>query len=143
MAMELPLELQINKLGFKDTTSVSGSDYDNLKSADLIINATNGIPFDIDLQLLFIDTISKMQYGATDAVKILSAAQVNATGEVTPVQTSQTFSLHERDVENLRKANGLVFSGVISSPSSGATISPLYSESEIKLNVVIKSKVNL
>ena len=143
LAMELPLELQINKLGFKDTTSISGGDFTNLEAADLIINATNGIPLDIDIQLLYIDTISKKQYGTSKGTRILSAAQVNSKGEITPVQSSQTFSLTMGDIENLRKANGLVFSGTVSSPASGATVAPLYSNSEIKLNVVIKSKVNL
>jgi len=143
LAMELPMELQINKLGFKDTTAISGGDFTNLESADLIINALNGIPLDIDIQLLYIDTISKIQYGASKGSRILSAAKVNSNGDITPVQSSKTFSLTKADMENLRKANGLVFSGTVSSPESGATVAPLYSDSEIKLNVVIKSKVNL
>ena len=143
LSMELPMELQINKLGFKDTTSISGSSFKNFESADLILNATNGIPLDIDMQLFYIDTISKKQYGASKGSRILSAAQVNSKGEITPVQSSQTFSLTKTDLENLSKANGLVFSGTVSSPDSGTTVAPLYSTSEIKLNVVIKSKINL
>ena len=143
MAMELPLELQINKLGFKDTTSISGSDYDKLETAELILNAKNGIPLDVDIQLLFVDTISKQQFGASKVTKILSAAQVSSSGVITPVQSSQTFSLDESEMANLRKANGLVFSGTVSSPASGATVAPILSDSKIEMNVVIKAKVNL
>lgn len=141
--MELPMELQVNQLGFKDTTSISGADFKNFASADLIVNAVNGIPLEFEMQLLFVDTISKTQYGVSEVSKILSAALVDASGDITPVQSSHTFSLNKTDIENLRKSNGLVFSGAVSSPSSGTAVAPIYSGSEIKLNVVIKSKVNL
>lgn len=143
LGLELPMELQVNQLGFKDTSKISGSDYNKVESVDLIINALNGIPLDIDLQLLFVDTISKVQYGASQMSKILSAAKVNTTGKITPVQSLQTFTLNPVEMRNLRKANGLVLSGKISSPDLGKTVAPIYSDSEIKLNVVVKTKVNL
>ena len=143
MAMELPLELQISNLAFKDTSGIKGTDYDKIESADLILNAKNGIPLDIDLQLLFVDTISKQQFGASKKTKILSAAQVNSSGVITPVQSSHTISLSSSDMENLRKANGIVFSGTVSSPSGGTVVAPIMSDSKIELNVAIKAQVNL
>jgi hypothetical protein len=143
MAMELPLELQISNLSFKDTSAIEAGDYDQIESADLILNAKNGVPLDIEMQLLFVDTISGTQYGASKSSKILSAATVNATGQITPVQSSHTFSLSKTEMDNLRKANGLVISGKISSTDPTKTVSPIMSDSKIEMNVVIKSKINL
>lgn len=143
MAMELPLELQIKDLAFKDTSAISGEDYEKIESAELILNAKNGIPLDINMQLLFVDTISKQQYGASKITKILSAAQVNSSGVITPVQSSLTFSLDATEMGNLRKANGIVFSGTVSSPSEGTVFAPIMSDSKLEMNVVIKAKVNL
>lgn len=143
MAIELPLELQTNNLAFSDTTKISGDNFDKIETADLIINAKNGIPLDVDLQLFFVDTISKKQYGVSKKTKILTAAQVNTSGVITPTQSSNTFSLDKSEMENLRKANGIVFSGTVSSPNTGTTIAPIMSDSKIELNVIIKSKVNL
>ncbi|MDP3435482.1 MAG: hypothetical protein Q8T04_21315 [Bacteroidota bacterium] len=143
MAMELPLELQISNLAFKDTSGINGSDYDKIESAELILNAKNGIPLDIDMQLIFIDTLQNIQFGASKKTKILSAAQVNSSGVITPVQSSQTFSLNAVEMENLRKANGIVFSGTVSSPSGGTVAAPIMSDSKLEMNVVIKAKVNL
>jgi hypothetical protein len=98
---------------------------------------------DIDLQLLFVDTISKQQYGASKTTKILSAAQVSNTGVITTLQSSQAFSLSSNDMVNLRKANGLVFIGKLSSPEEGAVVAPILSDSKIELNVAIKAKINL
>jgi hypothetical protein len=143
MVMELPIELKISNLAFKDTTSITGNNFDKLETAELIINAKNGIPLDVDLQLFFVDTISGKQFGTSKKTKILTAAQVNGSGVITPSQSSNTFGLDKSEMENLRKANGIVFVGSISSPSGGATVAPILWDSKIELNVVIKSKVNL
>ncbi|MBC8004142.1 MAG: hypothetical protein H7X84_01610 [Verrucomicrobia bacterium] len=143
LLMELPLELQISNLGFKDTTRISGSDFDQVETAELTLNAKNGIPLDIELQLLFVDTISKQQYGASKVSKVLSAAQVSESGEITPFQASHTFSLDKTELESLKKANGLVFSGKVSSPASGSKVARIFSDSKIEMNLVLKSKVNL
>ena len=143
MTMELPLELQISNLTFKETISISGGDFDKLETAELILKVNNGIPLDIDMQLFFVDTISKKQFGASKKTRILTAAQVNASGVITPTQSLNLFGLDKGEMENLRKANGIVLSGSVSSPASGATVAPIRSDSKIELNVIIKSKVNL
>ena len=143
LEMELPLQLQTSNLAFTDTSAITGSNFDKIETADLVLNATNGIPLDIDMQLLFVDTLSKNQYGTSKKSKVLSAAQVSATGVITTTQSMQTFSLDKTEMENLRKANGIVFLGTISSPAAGTALAPIKSDSKIELTVVIKSKVNL
>lgn len=143
LAMELPIELQVNNLTFKDTTGITGENFDEIENAELTINAKNGIPLDVDVQLFFIDTISKSQYGSSKKLKVLTAAQVNSTGVITPTVTSQPFGLDANEMKNLRKANGIVFSGTINSPVGGTGVSPLYSDSKLELNLVMKSKINL
>jgi hypothetical protein len=143
LAMELPIELQVNNLTFKDTTGITGENFDQIENAELTINAKNGIPLDVDVQLFFIDTISKSQYGSSKKLKVLTGAQVSSTGVITPTVTSQPFGLDANEMKNLRKANGVVFSGTISSPSGGSGISSLYSDSKLEINLVLKSKINL
>lgn len=143
LLMELPLELQISNLWFKDTTRISGNDFDKVETAELTLNAKNGIPLDVEMQLLFVDTISKQQYGASKITKVLSAAQVSESGVITPVQASHSFTLDQTELASLKKANGLVFCGKVSSPASGNTVARIFSDSKIEMNVVIKSKVNL
>ncbi len=143
MNLEIPLELQIKNLEIRDTTAISKGEYDNLESIDLILNAKNGIPLDIDMQLFFVDTISNKQFGSSKKTKILAAAQVDEAGKITPVQSSQTLSLDAAEMSNLRKANGIVFTGSLSSPSGGTKTATLYSASKLELSVVIKSKINL
>lgn len=143
MVMELPMELKISNLEFKDTVSVSKGNYDNLDNAELILNAKNGIPLDVEIQLFFIDTLEHIQLGSSKKMKILTAAQVDASGVITPVQSSQTFSLDAGEMDNLSRANGIIFSGTVSSPSGGTGVAPIMADSKIELNVVIKSNVNL
>lgn len=143
LAMELPIELQVNNLTFRDTTGITGDNFNDIENAELTINARNGIPLDVDVQLFFIDTISKIQYGSSKKLKVLTGAQVSSTGVITPTVTSQPFGLDTNEMKNLRKANGIVFTGTINSPSGGTGVSSLYSDSKLELNVVMKSKINL
>jgi hypothetical protein len=143
LAMELPVELQVNNLTFKDTTGITGDNFDQVENAELTINAKNGIPLDVDVQLFFIDTISKTQYGSSKKLKVLTGAQVSSSGVITPTVTSQPFALDAAEMINLRKANGVVFTGTINSPTGGTGVASLYSDSKLELNLVLKSKINL
>lgn len=143
MSMEMPMELQVSDLTFRDTSAISGADFKNVETADLIVNAKNGVPLDIDLQLLFVDTITGHQFGATKATRMLSAAKVNTDGSISVVESSHTFSLDQTQMQQLRQANGIVFSGIMSSPNNGATVAPIRSDSRIEMSIVVKSKVNL
>ncbi|MGE5427796.1 MAG: hypothetical protein ACM3O8_07870 [Methylococcaceae bacterium] len=143
MSLELPLELQVSNLTFRDTSAISGEDFKNIETADLILNTKNGVPLDIDLQLLFIDTITGHQFGATNVTRMLSTAQVSPQGTITPVESSHTFSLDKTQMEQLKKANAIVFSGILSSPNGGTGVAAIYSDSRIEMNIVVKSKVNL
>jgi hypothetical protein len=143
MALEMPMELQVSDLTFRDTSAISGEDFKNIETADLILTAKNGVPLDVDLQLLFIDSISGQQFGSTSVTRMLSAAQVSSSGAITSVESSHTFSLDKTQMDQLRKANAIVFSGILSSPNDGAAVAPINSDSRIEMNIVVKSKVNL
>lgn len=143
LALELPLQLQITNLTFKDTTGITGSDYENVQTAELILKAKNGLPLDVEMQLLYVDTLSGQQFGASKFTKVLSAAHVSDAGVITPVESTHSLTLESSELVMLRKANGLVFCGKVSSPDAGATVAPIYSDSNIELSVVLKSKINM
>jgi hypothetical protein len=143
MELELPMELQINALSFSDTSGITGDSFNKIESAELLVTAKNGIPLDLDMQLYFIDTISKVQFGTSKRTKILSAAKVDAAGEYIPFQETNTFILDKSEMDNLRKANAVVFSGTLISPLGKDKVVSILSSSRIEMNVVMKSKFNL
>ncbi len=143
LGIDLPFELQVNNLMFQDTTEINGEDLDMIKSAELIINAVNEIPLDIDVQLFFVDTISGTQFGSSTKSKLLTAAQVGTGGTITPVTSTNSISLSESEFDNLKKANGIVFKGFLSSPEDGTKEAAIYGSSRLNMNVVIKAKIDL
>ena len=138
VGLDLPFELQIENLVFQDTVEVDGGDYDMIKSAQLIINAINQIPLDVDLQLFFVDTISGQNYGSPIESSFLTGGSIN-----NPSTSQNTITLEEEDMNNLQKANGIVFKGFISSPQNGTQTATIYSESRLNVNVAIRSKIDL
>lgn len=143
MELDLPMELQINSLSFSDTTGISGDSFEKVESAELILTAKNGIPLDLDMQMLFVDTVSKVQYGTSKRTKILSAAKIDASGNYIPLESSHSFTLDKIEMDNLRKANGLVFSGTVISPLGETGTVTIFSESRIDFKTVMKAKLNL
>ncbi|HBL74900.1 MAG: hypothetical protein A2W90_06985 [Bacteroidetes bacterium GWF2_42_66] len=143
LGVELPFELQVKDLTFEDTVKIGSGDMDMIKSAELIVNAINEIPLDIDVQLFFIDTISGQQYSSSAKSKLLTAAQISTAGVITPVTSSNSIALDENELAGLKKANGIVFKGMISSPENGTKTAVIYSNSKLNMNVVIKSKIDL
>ena len=142
LGVDLPFELQVNNLTFSDTAKMDSGDLDMIKKAELFINAVNEIPLDIDVQLFFIDTISGQQYSSTAKNKLLTAAQISDAGVITAVNSSNSFILEDNELEGLKKANGIVFKGNISSPSNGTKTAVIYSQSKLDINVVIKAKLD-
>lgn len=143
LGVDLPFELQIKDLVFSDTVKMDSGDLDMIKRAELIINAVNEIPLDIDVQLFFIDTISGQQYSSSAKNKLLTAAQISDAGVITAVTSSNSIVLQENELEGLKRANGIVFKGSISSPANGTKTAVIYSQSKLNMNVVIKSKFDL
>ena len=142
LLMQLPLELQVSNLSFIDTTAITGSDFNKIESADLIINAQNGIPLDVAIQLSFIDS-TNISFDISRKWKVISAATVDASGVITPVKSTQTINLDKMEMEFFRRAKNIVFTGTVSVPAGGTGVAPMLSDSKIDLNVVIKANTNL
>lgn len=143
LGVDLPFELQVNNLTFEDTVKMDSGDLDKIKSAELIVNAVNEIPLDIDVQLFFVDTISGQQYSSSAKSKLLNAAQISDAGVITATNSSNTISLSETELSGLKKANGIIIKGSISSPASGTKTAVIYSKSKLNINVALKTKLDL
>jgi len=143
MKLVLPMELQINNLSFSDTTAISGKNFDKVESAELLINVTNEIPLDMDMQLFFVDTIANIQLGSSKRTQILTAGKIDASGNYLPVETTNTFTLDPNEIISLRKANAIVFSGRIISPLGKDKVISILSTSRMQVKSVIKPKLNL
>ncbi len=143
LGVDLPFELQVNNLTFEDTAKIDSGDLDKIKTAELIVNAINEIPLDIDVQLFFVDTISGQQFSSSAKNKLLSAAQISDTGVITATNSSHSITLNETELSGLKKANGIIFKGTISSPSNGTKSAVIYSKSKLNMSVSIKAKLDL
>ena len=138
LSLDLPFELKVKNLTFSDTVEIDGSDFDEIKTAEMKINAENQIPLTIGVQISFIDTISGNHFGSPIESNLLTGGTKQSPGI-----SNNTVSLDEEDVNNLKKANGIILKGIINSPNNGTETATIYSDSRLKLNVAIKSKIDL
>jgi len=138
VGLDLPFEMKFENLSFQDTSKIDGSDFDMVKSAELIISATNEIPLDVKIQIFFVDTISGEHFGSTIESDLLESGSIS-----NPTTSENTITLDEDDADNLQKANAIVFKGIINTPQNGSQTAVLYSGSMLNVNVSLRSKVDL
>ncbi len=138
VGLDLPFELQLENLALQDTAEIDGDDFDMIESAELIINAINQIPLDINIQLFFVDTISGQHFGSP-----IESGLLVSGSSAEPSTSKNTITLKQEDVNNLQKSNAIVFKGIVSSPQNGTRTAVIYSESRLNINVAIRSKIVL
>ncbi|MCL3780255.1 hypothetical protein EMN47_07595 [Prolixibacteraceae bacterium JC049] len=142
LEFDLPFEVKTQGLGITDTIEVTGSDFDKLKSAELEVKYTNGIPLGMNVNFAFIDTISKQKFDEISA-GLLTAAPVDAQGIPTgSKEGSAKITLTESNVKNLIKSNGIVMKIQANSPENGTKPARLLSKSKLNVKLIMKAKAD-
>ena len=138
LSFELPLELSLQDIQYIDTLDFSiDSDYlDDALGGHLSIVSENGIPFETEVRLELIDSISQ-QVIDSYTIDVLAPAQVdevtgkveNTTSHVAKVELSQAQIL------NLKKVKKAIVTALVNTTSSGSQEVVFYSDYTLDLRV--------
>lgn len=147
MEMELPLELSAGNLRFADTSDFDGASTFNsdgegmqIVGAKLILQNTNRFPFDINLDLTWLDSTGTQVYSTT--VPFVSAAPVDASGRV--IQASKgtaTVDLNAAVIQNLKNAKRMALTFRMNTGNGGTTVAKLYTDYSLAIRILIEAKV--
>ncbi len=144
MQMEIPMSIKTSNLGKTDTIEFSGKDLDQMLAAELVLFADNAIPLSLEVSLSFVDKNSYQQYGETIRSLLLDACKVNADGSLKErVISSHAITLTEAQLTEFKKASAIIMKIGLKSPENGTLPGTLYTSSDLKLNLLLRSKLNL
>ncbi|MGF7141265.1 translocation/assembly module TamB domain-containing protein [Roseimarinus sediminis] len=144
LEVEIPLQFTTESIAVTDTLSFDGGTLDMVKSGELLLHAENGLPFGVDLQLSFVDSLTYETKGAVVQTMLLEAAQVDAEGNVTaPSSSNSSINLSAANIPAYRDASAIIFTATIASPGDGSQPAKLNSTNEIYLNVGLKAGIDL
>lgn len=135
-AVNMSLEEIVNVSLFEDTTQT-----DQLEELVLFFKVDNGFPFDVDLVVSFVDSITGDSLeGIT--LNLLNAAPVSAIGRVTQNITSEASIVLTKDqFPGLIKSNQLKISAKLNSRLNNGDGVKLYSDYDLEILIATKAQV--
>lgn len=141
MEMELPLELSATNMRFTDTSDFDGSStFSNLAAAKLILQNTSRWPFDLKLNLTWLDSTDTQIYSTNDVAVVL-AAPVDANGRVTTASRGNaSVDLDAATVDILKNAKRMVMTFGLATGNNGTTVAKLYTDYDLAIRVLIEAK---
>lgn len=148
MEMELPLELSAGNLRFADTSDFDGaSTFGNndgtgmqIVGAKLILQNTNRFPFDINLDLTWLDSTGTQVYSTT--VPFVQAASVDVNGRVNLAsRNTATVDLNAATIQNLKNAKRMALTFRMNTGNNGTTVAKLYTDYNLAVRILIEAKV--
>lgn len=142
---DLPFELSANGIGFGDTIDFDASIFDNILEAKLRFKSVNRFPFDMDVELVFLD--------ATDApmltldAPLVFAAQVDANGRVTAANNSTSEVLLTRAaMPEIQRAKKIVLRLGMSTaalPGGQRQVVKIYTDYDIVMKLGLEATVRV
>ena len=147
----IPLRLSIDSFITKDTFDFSLGDMTNVDSLTLRFAVNNGMPLSLGATLAFVDATQKPYkvIYTKNIPTLLSPAQIDPITfkVIKKTLTTTDFTLGSTVMPNIKNVNKLIFTGIISSPtSSTGTKQPavMYSNQSIDINIGAKAhyKIN-
>lgn len=145
--IELPFALRMQDLRFKDTVNVNlnATSVEGFQSGLLSILTSNGLPFDIDLNLVFFDSITNLSID-TIVIDMLDPAIVDANGIVTQASEKHfELELTSQELTNLTSANKVAIDALVNTSGGGTQHVTFYTDYvlDLKLGLRVQYDVNL
>jgi len=144
--MELPLELSAGNLKFGDTSNFDGAGTFGsaggmqIIGAKLILQNTNRFPFDINLDLTWLDSTDTPVYSTTAAV--VTAAPVDMNGRVNlATRNTVAIDLDAAAIQNIKNSKRMAMGFRMNTGNGGTTVAKLYTDYNLSIRVLIEAKV--
>ncbi|MES2140708.1 MAG: hypothetical protein V4511_13450 [Bacteroidota bacterium] len=147
MEIELPLWGTAMNFVLVDTMpfEISQTIPDEVESAMIRTYNSNGFPFDVDLQVYFVDSVyTKLDSLVIPNQLILRSATVNSTTGKVIAPTSSVYdgTLTKPRLLNLKTSKHLMIKAVANTTNNGTTNVKIYSDYKLDLKIGIQVQVN-
>lgn len=147
LEVDVPLKFKADNVKLDQTLDVDffEENPEEVENLSMIFYVDNGLPFDVDVNVMFLESATGDSLQGFNIGSLLSAAPVNAEGRVTEHAPSQRI---EREftaqmLSDLQKCNKIRFVAKLSTADNGAQEAALYSDYELNIKVAAKIKLNL
>lgn len=137
LTFDLPFELSLTNLGFADTIEAPRGLFDNILDAQLNFNATSTFPFQLDLKLMFVDSMGIVVH--EEAITLIPPASTDAQGRVvSPVTGRSTLQIDRTEIERARLASQWALGVRLNTSGQGTVPVRLYNDYFLRLKTGVE-----
>lgn len=147
MEIEVPLEFRANRMILEevvDGISFSTENPDLIEELELFIETETSFPFDVSLDLIFLDSITGDSAAGVN-IDLLKAAPVDANGRAdvnNPVVNTENILLNDAQIDGLLRSDAIRFKAVMNTANQGQTIVKLFTDYHLDVGVALRTKLN-
>lgn len=143
---DIPLKLKLQNMRFRETIEPLNLNIDQadvLESLKLYFRSENEIPFDLNLRVAFLDSLTGDSIHGT-AFQVLRPAEVNAEGRVVKAyQGEEVVELDSEQIDAFLRSNGLRFEARLSTDQQGQQVAKLYADYSLQIEVAVEAKASI
>lgn len=143
--IELPLEISIdNSILEQELTGINifSDNPEELEELTLIFRSSNGFPFDLDLSVAFLDSVTQDSVFGFD-LGLLQAAITNSNGEILTrgkYATPREITFTKADFDILKSTNTIRFKARLNTP--GGAPKKFYTHFDTQISIAARVKIN-
>jgi hypothetical protein len=148
LVIDLPLEFRAEGMELVEEVELSLFDEDNedtdqIETLGLFFRTLNGFPFDVNVNIAFIDTITGDSLDGVD-LTLLTAAPVDGSGQVTQRVTSDDKVVFDKEqIDGLLKANQLRITARVNTANNGQTSVKLFTDYDLEIRMAAETSLNI
>ncbi len=146
LEIDLPLELSAKNMKIEETISDFSLDAgeeqtDFIEKLTLYFKTTNGFPFDVDVNVTFLDTITGDSLQGV-AIPLLIAAPVDNVGRSISSSVSDfEISFTSDQIDGLLDANALKIEAKLNSTDNGDKVVKMFTDYGLELQMAVRTKL--
>jgi len=144
--VDVPLELRLEDMRLEQTIndiSLGADNPDLLDEITLFFKTENRFPFDLDLEVSFVDSVSGESLGGFN-LPLLNAAPVDANGRVTAARQSETpIVFTSAQIDGFLLSNALRFTAKVNTTNGGQSDVKMYSDYDLVIQMASQIKANV
>ncbi len=146
LEMDIPFAFAATNLRLQDTVEVSFSDMnesENINHGQLTLRATNGFPFDADLQAYLCDANNVITDSLFSIPSVVVSANVDASLKVTSPTLSQLYiPIDHEKIHKLRGAKYIIFKMRLNTASQIPSAQVIKIYDYYKMDLVLTADIN-
>lgn len=139
LTFDLPFELSLSNLGFTDTIEAPKALFDDVLEAQLNFNATSTFPFQLQLNMMFLDS-----QGVTlheEDISLIPSAPTDEQGRVIgPATRRSSLHIDRIEIEKARLSTQWVLGVRLNTAGIGTTTVRLYNDHFLRLKTGVEFK---